>query len=220
LTTYFHDMSNYKIFILIVGLFIYSFDLLAQNEDEKTKAYSDQYLHQENKSKDDNPYPSTNRLFFGGNGFLQLGTYTDIEVSPLVGYWVTPRFAPGIGAKYEFLSQSTYGTTMSTNVYGGSAFASYLLVKDLNKVFEKLRSNIGIMAHMEYELLSLDKRYFALYPDQSAGNRFLQQNFYIGGGIRQPIGEHASFYFLVLYNLNSDLSSYYSNPVFRVGFTF
>jgi hypothetical protein len=213
-------MSKYIHLILVIALFISSSDLLAQNEDEKKNAYNDKYLHQENKAKDDNPFPSTRRLFFGGNGFLQFGTYTDIEVSPLVGYWVTPRFAPGIGAKYEFLSQNTTGTTLSTNVYGGSVFASYLIIKDLNKMFEKLRSNIGIMAHMEYELLSLDKRYFLLYPDQSAGNRFLQQNFYIGGGLRQPIGEHASFYFLVLYNLNSDLSSYYSNPVFRVGFTF
>jgi hypothetical protein len=215
-------MLKYTAIFFLVLLFANSLDLFAQQENEKQNPYSDQYLHPTVKPKqEDNPYPSSRRLFFGGNGFLQLGTYTDIGVSPLVGYWVTPRLAPGIGLKYEYLSDNSLGTRYSTNVFGGSAFASYLIIKNLDKVFEKMRSNIGIMAHVEYELLSLDKSLLPT-PDLSPGTRFLQQNFYVGGGIRQPIGEHSSFYLLILYNLNlnSDLSSYYGNPVFRIGFTF
>ena len=215
-------MSKYLTITLLAILVLSCGDLLAQNEEEKKNAYNDQYLTPENKPKlEDNPYPSSRRLFFGGNGFLTLGTYTDIEISPLAGYWVTPRFAPGISAKYQYLADNSTGTRFSTNVYGGSVFADYLIIKDLNKMFEKMRSNIGIMAHVEYECLSLDNSYFE-FTDQTSGTRFLQQNFYIGGGIRQPIGEHSSFYLLILFNLNAttEFSNYSTNPVFRIGFTF
>ena len=215
-------MSKFLKSIIIALLILYSADLMAQQETEKANTYSDQYLHPVTKPKpEDNPYPSARRLFFGGNGFLSLGTYTDIEVSPIVGYWVTPRFAPGIGAKYEYLSTTYYGPRISTNVFGGTVFADYLLIKNLNKLFEKMRSNVGIMAHAEYECLSLDNSYFG-FTDQSPTGRFLQQNFYIGPGIRQPIGENSSFYVLILFNLNanSEFNSYSSNPVFRIGFTF
>ncbi len=214
-------MSKYPKSIIIALFFLYSANLMSQ-ETEKPNAYSDQYLHPATKPiQEDNPYPSSRRLFFGGNGFLTLGTFTDIEVSPIAGYWVTPRFAPGIGAKYQYLSNSYYGPKISTNVFGGTVFADYLLIKDMNKIFEKMRSNVGIMAHGEYEFLSLDNSYFA-FTDQSSTGRFLQQNFYIGPGIRQPIGENSAFYVLILFNLNasSEFSSYSSNPVFRIGFTF
>jgi hypothetical protein len=211
-------MFKHCILAFVNLLLLSSINLQAQNEDEKKNAYSDQYLNPATRPKqDDNPFPSNRRIFFGGNGFLTFGTFTDIEISPLIGYWVTPRFAPGVSAKYEYLSQPG----LSTNVYGGSIFADYLLIKNLNKMFEKMRSNIGIMAHVEYECLSLDNSYFG-FSDQAPNNRFLQQNFYIGGGLRQPIGEHSSFYLLILFNLNasSEFNYYSSNPVFRIGFTF
>jgi len=215
-------MSKYLKQILFILLAIFSLDIMAQQENEKPNSYSDQYLHPKvDPKQDENPYPTARRLYFGGNGFLSLGTFTDIELSPIVGYWLTPRFSPGIGVKYQYLSTTYYGPRISTNVFGATAFADYLVIKNLNKMFEKMKSNVGIMAHIEYECLSLDNAYFG-FTDQSPNSRFLQQNFYAGAGIRQPIGENSSFYVLILFNLSgsSEFSSYSSNPVFRIGFTF
>lgn len=161
-------------------------------------------------------YPSSRRLFFGGNLALQFGTYTDIEVSPIAGYWITPRIAPGVGIKYEYYKSPFVS---GTHIFGGSIFTSTLVIKNVNQVIDLIHSDLGILAHAEYEALSLDNRYFNLSGYSTAG-RFIQQNFYIGGGIRQPVGENGAFYLLVLWNLNQDMNSFYASPVFRVGFTF
>ena len=42
------------------------------------------------------------RLFFGGGFCLTVCDYTDIEVSPIVGYYVTSRWAVGVGFTYEY----------------------------------------------------------------------------------------------------------------------
>src|SRR5436190_23959647 len=62
------------------------------------------------------------RLFFGGNIGLQFGTYTYVDVSPLVGYKVTEKFHTGIGATYIYYSVSGGGYDYSTNIYGGRVF--------------------------------------------------------------------------------------------------
>ena len=160
-------------------------------------------------------YPSARRIFFGGNIFLQLGTYTDIQLAPLVGYWLTPRLAAGAGVKYEYYKYLSSGT----NIYGGSVFTSFLVIKNLNNVLDFIHSNVGIMAHAEYEVLSMDNRFFEI-PWISTTGRFLEQNFYVGGGIRQPVGENGSVYMMILWNLNQNLSSFYSSPEFRIGVTF
>ncbi len=166
--------------------------------------------------QDEKTYPTARRLFFGGNLGLQFGTYTDIEVSPIAGYWITPRIAPGVGLKYEYYKSPFVS---ATHIFGGSIFTSIMVVKNLNQIIDLIRSDIGILAHVEYETLSLDNRYFNLSGYSTTG-RFMQQNFYVGGGIRQPVGGNGAFYLLVLWNLNQDMNSFYSSPQFRMGFTF
>ena len=68
--------------------------LFAQNNKD------DQFPYDQ-KSEDSAP-PFKERLFFGGNVGLMFGTFTDIQLSPVVGYWVLPRLAIAVGPTYRY----------------------------------------------------------------------------------------------------------------------
>lgn len=141
-------------------------------------------------------------LFFGGGLGLQFGTMTLIEISPLVGYKITPKFSVGISPTYKYYSYNYIGYgKISTNVFGGSIFSRYF-------IFE------NVFAHVEYETLAYNTR----EPYQPT---YMQQfnSFFVGGGYNQRIGGNSAMYILVLWNLNDTQYSPYSNPVIRVGFT-
>ncbi len=150
------------------------------------------------------------RLFGGGAFGLQIGTITSIEVSPQVGYRLTSRLAGGMGIKYEFLKDSREPFPYKTHIYGGSVFSSLVLWKDM------LSEGTSLMAHIEDEVLSLDKKYFY---DGSSG-RFALNSFLVGGGIRQRIGRRSYYNILILWNLNQTNLSPNQNPVFKLTFQF
>ena len=158
----------------------------------------------------------TDRSIFGGNLGLQFGSMTEIDISPIMGYRITDDFNAGVGVTYMYyrnrdytvISAGTYSTyDINTSIYGFNSYAQYTVFKD-------------IYAHVEYEALNLEEKYFKnnITPDDDG--RFWSHGVYVGGGYRFPIGERASFNVTVLYNLNEDMNSPYSNPVVRFGFNF
>ncbi len=189
--------------LIILGLVLLTFSSGAQfiEKEEKEESWKD-------------------RIFLGGNFGLMFGTITDIEFSPQIGYYITPKWAAGIGVRYKFYSisksYSYYIEPFSTHIYGGNIFTRYTLVQDLGEWMHFI-SNTGIFTQAEYEALSLERRYFDTYTPE-AGGRYIDHAFFIGGGISQSVGKRSSFYMLILYNLNETSRSPYSNPVIRVGF--
>ena len=168
-------------------------------------------------------YSFSDRLFFGGGFGLTVGTYTDIEVSPIVGYYVTPRWAVGVGAVYEYYNYKYHWVTISgdyerfeTNIWGGRLFTNYVIINNVND-WIPLGLNFRIFAHVEYEALSYEKKFF----NYSATGRELQHSFLVGGGLRFPTGKRSSMNFTILWNLNSQLNDIYGNgPIIRFGFNF
>ena len=161
------------------------------------------------------------RLFFGGNFGLQLGTVTNIEVSPIIGYKVTPRFSSGIGIRYEYYKDSRNipgYIPFETNILGGSLFSRYILIQSIEEVIG-LGLNASILVQAEYEILSLEKQYFEV-PSTLEDGRFPLQSVLIGGGLYQPVGRRSGLVLMVLWNLNQTASSPYSNPIIRLGFNF
>lgn len=149
------------------------------------------------------------KLFFGGGLGMQFGTYTNIEIAPLVGVKITPEWLAGGGFSYQFISARNIYTNevQSTSFYGPRVFTNYLLISD-------------IFAHLEYEALSLETKYYDnmnMYPGQ---RRFWMDSFLIGAGYRMAISDRSSVNLMVLYNLNETSNSIYTNPIFRVGFYF
>ena len=166
------------------------------------------------------------RLFFGGNFGLMIGTsYTDIEVSPHVGYFITPRLSAGIGVTYKYYNEKIRVWTdlgwqdfrFETHIWGGRLFANYVIINDVNEWVPFL-PNMRIFAHTEYEALSFEKRMF----ERDAKGRELVHSFLVGGGLRFPMGRRSSFNLAVLWKLNSSQLNdiYGSGPIFRIGFNF
>jgi hypothetical protein len=157
------------------------------------------------------------RLFFGGNFGMQFGTITSIEISPLIGYYITPKFSAGVGARFEYFKDKGYYAPYETTIYGGNIFTRYIIISNLGEGLN-IGLNTGIFLQAEYEALSLEKAYFE--PPYTEDGRFIVHSVLIGGGIIQPLGPRSAFLLSVLYNLNETARSPYSNPIIRVGFTF
>jgi len=178
------------LFIVIVSLTLVMFyqPLSAQIENQ-------------NLRKDDS---FKSHLFFGGGLGLQFGYMTLIEISPLVGYKVTPKLSVGVSPTYKYYHYNDYygpSLDLKTNVFGGSIFTRY-------SVFE------NVFAHVEYESL--------LYNTQVPGYPETRQqfnSFFVGGGYNQRISMNSAMYILVLWNLNDTPDSPYINPIIRVGFS-
>ncbi len=157
------------------------------------------------------------RLFFGGNFGLMFGTITNIEISPLIGYYITPKLAAGTGIRFEYFKDKGYYAPYETTIYGGNIFSRYTIISNLGEGLD-IGLNAGIFGQVEYEALSLERGYFE--PPYTEDGRFIVHSVLVGGGIIQSIGRRSAFLLSVLYNLNETSRSPYSNPIVRVGFTF
>ncbi|MDR1666487.1 MAG: hypothetical protein LBS03_02155 [Bacteroidales bacterium] len=164
------------------------------------------------------------RLFFGGSFGLMVGDYTDIKASPHVGYYLTNRWAVGVGFTYEYYNNKYHFIDMASNrterfethVFGGRLFTNYVIVNNVNE-WIPLGLDFRIFAHVEYEMLSYEKRFF----DYFGNGRKLLNNFLVGGGLRFPTGRRSSMNLSLLWNLNSELYDIYgSGPIIRIGYNF
>jgi hypothetical protein len=149
------------------------------------------------------------RIFTGGGLGLSFGTNIDfISVSPLIGYRVTPKFAPGISLSYQYTNYKYVTPRISTNNYGVSPFARYNVYKN-------------VFLHAEYEYLN--------YEFPVVGSESLRKSYNSllgGGGFFQPIGRNAGFFILALYNFSyrnptslTDFQPYDSPLIIRAGIT-
>ena len=157
--------------------------------------------------------PLKERLFFGGSFSLQLGTYTNIEVSPIIGLWVLPRFALAAGPSYTFYKYDG----IKTDLFGGRSYLQYVVFRDLDK-FIPLGIHASFFLHLEDEMLSLESDSWANAPANT--KRFTVNTVLSGVGISQQIGARASLNFMVLWALNDSGYQIYSNPEIRVGVVF
>jgi len=160
------------------------------------------YASCQNYGKGNSDKPSfISHLYFGGGFGLQFGSVTLIEVSPLVGYKITPKFSVGVSPTYKFYKYNDVYGKQTTHVFGGSLFSRYMIWEN-------------IFAHIEYETLS--------YNIEVPGYLKTRQqfdSFFVGGGYKQPVGLNSAMYILALWNLNDTPNSPYINPVIRVGFS-
>jgi len=143
------------------------------------------------------------RFYTGGGIGLQFGSQTFVNISPLIGYRLTEKFSAGVSVTYlyyKFKAQNPI-YTYSSNTYGGSVFARYLILENL-------------FAHTEYELLRLEARDNV---SRLLGTRDVV-SVLVGGGYRQMLGERSSINLMLLYNLNESTYSPYQNPIIRLSF--
>jgi hypothetical protein len=143
------------------------------------------------------------KFFVGGGLGLQFGNQTLIDVSPMIGYSPVKNLGIGINPTYKYYHFKGYSSsypTSTSNIFGVGFFVQYDIIRN-------------ILAHAEYEYLHYSTKVTGSLDRSSIEVSSL----FVGGGYRQPISEKASMYLLVLWNLNDDLNSPYTNPVIRAG---
>jgi hypothetical protein len=153
------------------------------------------------------------RLFSGGSFGLIVGTVTDIEVEPLFGYRITPRWSAGVLAKYGFYKSSDpYYGTYSTSIFGAGAFTDFVFFKNFPS------EGLSIVGHSEVQSLSLENKYFN--TNSVINGRFIETTVFLGGGLRQKVGAKSSANIYVLWPVASNGSSPYSTVTLKLTFIF
>ena len=82
------------------------------------------------------------KLFFGGNLGLAFGTYTIINVSPLVGYRFTHVFAAGVGVNYSYYGYDDGYYTYKQSYVGMSIFGR---VYPIQQFFIQVQPEVNYM---------------------------------------------------------------------------
>ena len=151
-------------------------------------------------SKSKLPFWSKDKIYTGGGIGLSFGTVTFINLTPIIGYKITPKYSVGAGLTYMYIGDNRFASPFSLNVYGGNVFTRYLITNFL-------------FVHAEYELLNGN------WDEYYTSNRFWLENVWVGGGLRQHAG-NSSVNIMALWNLNPTIYSnaYFGNPQIRIGF--
>lgn len=145
------------------------------------------------------------KVYIGGNFGLQFGNTTIVNIAPQFGYRITDKLSSGLGITYIYYKYKDpiYNYSFSTDIYGGSIFARYLIYQNL-------------FAYSEYEQLSFEVYdYF-----QNNIKRQWIPAMFVGGGYSQPIGDRSFAQITLLYDIIQDRYSPYQNPIIRIGFGF
>ena len=206
-------MKNYKIGILSVLLILsLSLQVVAQKDDKPGKE------HKKERREIKEPY-----LFWGGSLWFGFGTYTYADVNAVFGAQLTERLNVGLTGKYQYYKEkgivnSGDFQTFETNVYGGSVFSQFAVIKDFRNLF-KVKGQSGIIAHVEYEFLNTDYN-FVHFNDLNANqDRYWLYNTLVGGGYFQQMGKKARSYIVLIWNVTKSDKNPYTYPQFKIGFS-
>jgi len=140
------------------------------------------------------------KVFFGGNLGLQVGSVTYINVAPIVGYKVTDRYRVGVGINYIYTNY--FG--QAHHLIGGRLFQQFFVWK-------------GIFLHAEYEFMDYPSGYV------NNGTNKIQRNianaFNLGAGYQQNFGRRAFTNVMILYNVIHDRNNTIYNTPWSLRFT-
>lgn len=149
------------------------------------------------------------RLFFGGDITLNISSgITAIGASPLVGYRITDRWSAGVGVTYLYYSVD-FGLAgkYSTSIYGGNVFTRVFVIDN-------------IFAQTEFHIVNTDAAEYDPVADEVSIVRRNVPLWYVGGGVRIPMGGNAFGAITGMWDLIDDPYSPYANPNIRIGFIF
>jgi len=183
--------SIFKLLLLLIAI---NSSQLAFSQARET-GYSRQPL---NPTKKDNKFDPS-RLVVGGGFGAQFGNITSVQLAPSVGYMFTDNLLAGVTGKYIYFQDRDFN--YETSMYGGGLFTQYFFLENF-------------IAHAEYELLNLEA-YNAINFSEERVN---VSSIFVGGGYRSLMGGNSFVSIMLLYNLNDDINSPYTNPILRIGF--
>ena len=188
-------MKNLRLFFIISAILIFSSSFAQEGQVGQRPAFLD-------------------KVFVGGGFGAGFGSYTYINIAPIIGYRVSPRLSVAMRIMYQYTTYDYYvagdKVNFSGNDYGIGGFARFIVKGPFYLQAE--------YEHLNYEDID--------YQDGSS-LRSSFDSFMAGGGIAQPIGGKAFFFLTVMYNFsynninrNNTYRVPYNSPmVIRVGIT-
>lgn len=153
------------------------------------------------------------RLIVGGSLGMIFGDYTNVNISPLIGYRISQLFAAGVNINAQFASERwrTYNNvTTQRNQYTVLGGGIWGRVYPLDFLF--------VHVQPEYNYVSLKSTFYDSDPKTIIKEKYGVPSLLLGGGYSQPVGGRAAFSLMVLYDvLQDDRSPYQNGLIFRVG---
>jgi len=175
-------MKIKKILLLIIFSLMFEFSIYAQFEDFE-------------EDVDKPKIPISEKIFFGGDFGLQVGSETMINLSPQIGYLIKDYWAIGTGVNFFYYNYQNQFTSLN---YGGNVFTQFYPFPFL-------------VLHGEAQILNVLS---------NNNTRYLDIGLLAGGGYRQKMGAKSSINYILLWNFNQTENSFYSNPIMRISFYF
>ncbi len=151
-------------------------------------------------SKPEQPHKSS--LFYGATIGVGFGSTFRLAFQPFVGLAFTPKLSGGVKVGYEYVRQSSYGSTVTWNNYGASVFGRYRFIP---KAY----------FHAEFAYYS-----YGYKASQYTSERSWVPFLLLGGGYIQPVSSVGSMFVEVLFDVLQDSKSPYEawTPWISVGF--
>ena len=130
---------------------------------------------QESENQPDSAVKSRfrDRLTYNVGGGLMLGTFTNINLIPQIGYRIKPNLIAGVGANLQYIRDNFSFPSREFMVYGGNSFVRYIVNDQffVQTEYQKLFSTIGngdyVMAGGGYtpsRYFSISAFYLLVYP--------------------------------------------------------
>ncbi len=141
------------------------------------------------------------KFYYGGGLNLTFGSVTEVGISPLIGYKVTPQFSVGSQLTFEYFKYDRGSYDYNATNYGASLFTRYRFVPQ-------------VYAHMEFSMMNYD---FQTYQGDS--NRDWVPFLFVGGGFSQPLSKNTWVNAQLLFDVIQDENSPYKDwePFYTIG---
>jgi hypothetical protein len=151
------------------------------------------------------------KLFFGGTLGGSFGTYTIVNVSPQVGYRLSPMFATGVGLNYNYYGYDDgYMTSKQT----------YLGMNIFGRVYPIPQLFLQAQPELNYMWASQTINGGGQYNPAVKINQFVS-TLLLGGGAAIPVGSNGAIMISVMYDvLQNYYSPYYHQAVYGFGYNF
>lgn len=204
-------MRSLKLFLAVI--LISSASFLQAQEEQQQEVQQQQTQQPQPPQQQKSSFKE--KVFFGGGLGAGFGNYTYVNVSPIIGYRITPRLSAALRLMYQYTTFDYFDyQDQETKNYSGNDFGIGGFVRF------SLFGPIYLQA--EYEHLIYDELY---YDGTTSRSNF--DSFMAGGGIAQPVGGKAFLFLTAMYNFsyeNFNQTNVYRVPydspwVIRVGIT-
>jgi hypothetical protein len=201
-------MNLLKPLLAILTFFVLSSNVFAQYDYPSENDSTSQAKQEKHKSLN-------SKILLGGSFGLMFGSYTYVEIDPIVGYKITPRLWTGLGPTYMYYS----GDEISTSKYGIKVYGQFIVFKDL---IEKIRINVGdIFIYAENEFANIEP----IQTNPVTGKPLKMDRKWVdaalaGFGMRYSLGDRIGFSIFVLWDFTHTPYYSYDNPEIRIGFNF